>query len=122
MLQHIKFVNLGVNDQQRALEFYTAVLGFELLQDEAFGAGQRFIELGLPNAVTTLVLTAQTEAPRRDVPALYLVDNDVHGAARTYRERGAEIVAEPQSAPWNPDTVWCWVRDTEGNIVMIQNS
>lgn len=121
MLRHIKFVNLAVTDQQRAMDFYTGVLGFSVQQDNAFGAGQRFVELGLAHATTTLVLTPHPEVARGTVPALYLVDDDVRGSAETYRARGAEIVAEPQSAPWDPHTVWCWLRDTEGNIVMIQN-
>ena len=46
MIKAMKFASIPVKDQQRALEFYTRKLGFQVMTDQAMGPGQRWIELG----------------------------------------------------------------------------
>jgi catechol 2,3-dioxygenase-like lactoylglutathione lyase family enzyme len=55
MIRGIKFVSVPVRDQDAALEFYTAKLGFTIITDQPFGT-QRWIELRIPGAETGLVL------------------------------------------------------------------
>jgi len=55
MIKGIKFVNIPVADQTRALEFYTKKLGFTVFTDQAMG-DERWIELKVANAETKLVL------------------------------------------------------------------
>ena len=45
MITHVKYVSVPVRDQQRALEFYTQKLGFQILTDQPFDERQRLIEL-----------------------------------------------------------------------------
>ena len=56
MIKAIKFANVPVSDQDRALEFYTKKLGFRVVSDSPFDDRQRWIELGIPRAETRLVL------------------------------------------------------------------
>src|SRR5437660_716727 len=45
MIKGIKFVNIPIKDQERALAFYTERLGFTVATDQPMGpAGQRWIE------------------------------------------------------------------------------
>jgi len=44
MITHVKFVSVPVRDQQRALEFYTQKLGFQILTDQPFDERQRWID------------------------------------------------------------------------------
>jgi catechol 2,3-dioxygenase-like lactoylglutathione lyase family enzyme len=56
MIKGIKFASIPVTDQDRALEFYTKKLGFRVLTDQPFDDHQRWIELGIAGADTSLVL------------------------------------------------------------------
>jgi lactoylglutathione lyase len=49
-------VGVYVKDQERALKFYTDVLGFELVTDVPMGPNARWIEVRPPGAETGLVL------------------------------------------------------------------
>jgi len=56
MITHVKLISFPVRDQQRALEFYTQKLGFQILTDQPFDERQRWIELKIPKAETDVVL------------------------------------------------------------------
>jgi lactoylglutathione lyase len=43
MIEDIPLVGVFVNDQEAALDFYTDKLGLELIQDEPYGEGERWI-------------------------------------------------------------------------------
>lgn len=47
---------LPVGDQQRALDWFTGTLGFEVRIDGAFGDGGRWIEVAPAGAATTIAL------------------------------------------------------------------
>jgi catechol 2,3-dioxygenase-like lactoylglutathione lyase family enzyme len=48
MIKAIKFVSVPVRDQERALSFYTKLMGFEVLTDQPHDDTRHWIELGLP--------------------------------------------------------------------------
>jgi len=54
MIRGVKFVSIPVADQDRALVFYTGVLGFRLLTDQPFNEKQRWLELGIQGADTRI--------------------------------------------------------------------
>ena len=57
MIKGIKFVNVPVGDQARALAFYTEILGFTVATDQPMGpAGKRWIELKIAGAETRVSL------------------------------------------------------------------
>ena len=49
-------VGVPVNDQERALEFYTGALGLTKRLDVPMGGGGRWIEVAPPGAETTIAL------------------------------------------------------------------
>ena len=55
MITHVKFVSIPVRNQQAQLKFYTEKLGFQILTDQPLG-NQRWIELKIPRAETSVVL------------------------------------------------------------------
>ena len=59
-ISDIRTVAVPVRDQERALEFYGGVLGFETRMDSPFPGG-RWIEVGAPGATTTIALAAAQE-------------------------------------------------------------
>ena len=60
MILQVKFVSIPVEDQDRALAFYTEKLGFSLLTDQPFDANQRWIESQIPGAQTGIALFRMT--------------------------------------------------------------
>ena len=56
MIRGIKIVSIPVSDQDVALKFYTEQLGFKVATDQAFGPGQRWIELLIPGSDVNLAL------------------------------------------------------------------
>lgn len=119
MFQCVKFAELPVEDQDRALAFYTDKLGMEVAQDSRYGEDWRWIELRIPRARTLILMTRKNEAASRDTPRLVLTVDDV---ARTHEEltrRGVTFTKEPAAAPWDPAHSYALFKDSEGNVIMI---
>src|SRR5690606_25397426 len=89
MLKFIKFAELPVADQDRALRFYTGKLGFRVLQDTPYKDGWRWIELALPGAETAILLTPRQGNDPTDRPCLVMAVDDV---AITFEELQAKGV------------------------------
>jgi catechol 2,3-dioxygenase-like lactoylglutathione lyase family enzyme len=51
-----EMVGINISDQQRALDFYTGKLGFEVHTDLPMGGSQRWIELRVPGSDTHVTL------------------------------------------------------------------
>ena len=65
MIKGIKFVNIPVADQDKALSFYTEKLGFRIHTDQPFNEKQRWIEISIPGADTGLTLFTPDEHQNR---------------------------------------------------------
>jgi catechol 2,3-dioxygenase-like lactoylglutathione lyase family enzyme len=114
MIKAIKFANVPVTNQDRALEFYTKKLGLRVITDSPFNDKQRWIELGIPRAETKLVLFT---APGQDklIGGLMNVTfsaDDVEATAKEMKARGVEFVQEPQRADWGTSAIF---KDPDGN-------
>lgn len=109
MIQQVKFVSIPVEDQQRALDFYTGKLGFKVATDQAFGEGMRWLELRIPGAETKVVLWPGK--PGGFQPVAWQADN----VEKTYEEltaRGVEFHQPPKKESWGTSAMF---RDSEGN-------
>jgi catechol 2,3-dioxygenase-like lactoylglutathione lyase family enzyme len=112
MIKAIKFANVPVTDQDRALEFYTKKLGLRVITDSPFNDKQRWIELGIPRAETKLVLYT---APGQVIGGLMNIAfsaDDVFATAKEMKARGVEFVQEPQKADWGTSAIF---KDPDGN-------
>ena len=61
MISHVKFVSIPTGDQDRALKFWTDVVGFRVLTDQPFSDRQRWIELRIGSSDTRIVLFVSDE-------------------------------------------------------------
>lgn len=52
MVKFVKFAELPVQDQDRAVSFYTEKVGQKVIQDTPYNDGWRWIELEIPGAET----------------------------------------------------------------------
>jgi len=115
MIKGIKFVNIPVADQQRALAFYTEKLGFTVATNQPMGpGGARWIELKIPGAETRVSLftpPGQEDRVGTFVP-LSLWSDDVQATYELLRARGVEFPAPPKKEPWGTSVIF---KDSEGN-------
>jgi|SRR5699024_9113343 len=122
MIKYIKFAELPVEDQGRALAFYTEKVGLKLVQDAAYEGDWRWIELEIPGANTLLTFSKQDDGQRIDVPRLVLIVGDIDETFRELTEKGVHFTKEPARAPWNPGEVFAQFRDSEGNGIVISSN
>jgi predicted enzyme related to lactoylglutathione lyase len=115
MIKGIKFVNIPVADQARALAFYTEKLGFTVATHQPMAPnGQRWIELKIPGAETRVSLfTPPGHENRVGIFApLSLWSDDVELTYATLQARGVEFLAPPKKEPWGTSVIF---KDSEGN-------
>jgi len=119
MIRGVKFVSIPVADQDRALAFYTEVLGFRLLTDQPFNDKQRWLELGIPGADTRIVLFQFGEKLRPGGQLnITLWSDDVEGTARELKGRGVEFVMEPKRQPYGTTSIF---KDADGNCLVLSS-
>lgn len=117
---HVKFAPLPVFDQQRAVAFYTKCLGCKVIVDKPYkDDGWHWIELGFEGADTTLQFERRQDDVPSAAPTLVLVDQNVDEVVEALRAQGAEIITEPQEAPWDRGRRFAEFRDSEGNRIVI---
>jgi predicted enzyme related to lactoylglutathione lyase len=121
MLRHVKFANLPVTDQDRALAFWRDKVGFSVATDEPYGGGLRWIELELPGAQTRILFARRADETPSEQPDLILICDDVDQSFAELKGRGVAFTQEPTAAPWRPDERYALFRDSEGNLVMLGN-
>jgi catechol 2,3-dioxygenase-like lactoylglutathione lyase family enzyme len=120
MIRGVKFVSIPVTDQDKALSFYTGKLGFRILTDQPYDGKQRWIELSIPGAETSVVLfTPDGHAERIGGfnPATFYCDD----VRRTYDElvaKGVEFPAPPKKEPWGEFVIF---HDPDGNQFLLSS-
>jgi lactoylglutathione lyase len=117
VIEGVSQVIVEVEDQDRAMRFWTETMEFELAEDAPYGDGGRWIEVRTPDRATILVLRrrqgerpiAPDELPTSNV-CFYCDD-----LPRTYEElraRGVEFPQPPVQQSWG---WWSMFEDEEGN-------
>ena len=116
----IATVIVPVADQDGAVDFYVGKLGFEKRVDVPFGGGYRWIEVGLADEATTIALAPPHEgvAVGKRETGISLQTDDIDGFHSQLRQAGADVDAEV-SRPGDPVPPMFWVRDPEGNTLMV---
>jgi catechol 2,3-dioxygenase-like lactoylglutathione lyase family enzyme len=118
--QHIAALALLVDDYDRAIAYYTGVLGFTLVEDTPQGSEKRFVRVKPPGAGETCLLLAK--AKPAEVPYignqtggrvfLFLHTDDFARDYASYRARGVDFVEEPRHEEYGTVVVF---RDLYGN-------
>ena len=119
MLSYIKFSELAVEDQDRAIAFYTKRVGLKVAQDSPYKEGWRWVELEIPGAETRVLLTKQPDNYQKGLPRLVLVAEDVDKAYEKLKGNGVRFSQPPSQAPWNPGETFAQFEDSEGNGVVL---
>lgn len=118
MIKRIKFLGIPVQNQDRALRFYTEKLGFRILTDQEFSPAQRWIELSIPGAETGIVLFTPPGHEDR-IGTFVNTSWEVDNIDKTYQEltaQGVEFDGPPQKQPWG---TFLKMKDSEGNQLVL---
>jgi len=114
MLKRVKFVGIAVRDQDKALAFWTQVMGFQVATDQPMGDGKRWIEVKIPGAQTGLALFTPPGQEAR-IGTFHGISFAADDVERTYQElsaRGVEFVQPPRKESWGTS---CIFKDPDGN-------
>lgn len=114
---YIGVVSLYVNDQDRARDFYTKKLGWEVRDDAPMGEDGRWLTVA-PKGAQTAALLAKgfgDWAPEKvgGMSGLIMEVDDVFKSADELKKNGVEFTAEPSAEFYGG---WAMFRDSEGNI------
>lgn len=102
----IKVTSVMVDDQDKALAFYTGKLGFRKMADIPMGPTYRWLTVVSPEGIdgVELALEPMGFAPAKvyqkalfeaNIPATAFVTTDVDAEAQKLRERGVTVRGEP---------------------------
>lgn len=116
MVRGISQVVLEVEDQDRALAFWTGPMGFQLARDAPY-LDERWLEVRTPdNAVTVVLELRRGEPPSApdELPTsnIFFYCDDLPGTYEELRARGVEFPQPPVEQPFG---WWSMFEDEEGN-------
>lgn len=122
MIEQVGTVSIFVDDQDRAKDFYTNVLGFELRQDAPMNRTTRWVSVAPRGAITEVVLYKPDENWQdhkqlvgKPQPVTFNV-NDMAAFHADLRAKGVQFVMEPEFQPWGTQAM---ILDSEGNSLIL---
>jgi predicted enzyme related to lactoylglutathione lyase len=125
-MMKIKLTTLYVDDQDKALRFYTEVLGFAKKADVGNGP-YRWLTVTSPQEPDgTELQLAKNDNPagkayqqalfEQGAPAVMFYSDDIHGDCERIKSRGAELTMPPTAVT---GSTIAQLKDTCGNFVQI---
>ena len=122
MLERIVYTTVYVSDQDRALDFYTNVLGLEQRADNPTPDGLRFITVGVEGQDFQLVLWPGTpgqaqETEGRVPPSCTIETPDIRNAVDELKSRGVEFATDVIEFPWGYVAQFL---DPDGNLLQLR--
>jgi catechol 2,3-dioxygenase-like lactoylglutathione lyase family enzyme len=114
MTESLAYVTFVVREYDEAIDFFTRVLEFSLLEDSALPGGKRWVVVA-PGANRTGLLLARAATPvqQRAIGnhaggrvAFFLHTDDFQRRYDRLRERGVEFIAAPRSEPYGTVAVF----------------
>jgi catechol 2,3-dioxygenase-like lactoylglutathione lyase family enzyme len=122
MLEKVVYTTVFVSDQDRALDFYTNVLGFEQRADNPTPGGPRFLAVGVEGQEFLLLLwpgtPGQAEAVDGRIPAAYTLETgDIRKAVVALKSRGVTFETEVLEYPF---AYIAGFQDPDGNRLQLR--
>jgi predicted enzyme related to lactoylglutathione lyase len=122
VLQKIFYTSVLVTDQDKALDFYTNVLGLEQRVENPTPDGPRFLTVGVKGDDFQLVLWPGTPgqaqpAMGRPPAAITIETADIRRTVEELKSRGVDFVSDVLEFPWGAVAQF---EDPDGNRLQIR--
>jgi len=122
VLKQIFYTSVLVSDQDKALDFYTNVVGLEKRVENPTPDGPRFVTVGVEGDAFQLVLWPGTAGQAKTVmgrpPASITIEtDDCRKTVEDLKSRGAEFVSDVLEFPWGYVAQF---HDPDGNVLQIR--
>jgi catechol 2,3-dioxygenase-like lactoylglutathione lyase family enzyme len=121
MDRKIGYVTILVKDYDEAIKFYTESLGFELLADDAFGNGMRFVKVAPSRGNETAIVFVEADSSEKlerlgsqvaNHVFLVIHTDDCRRDYEQMKAKGVHFFGEPELVPWGVEVVF---KDLYGN-------
>jgi len=114
MIKAIKLATVPVRDHDRALKFWTEAVGLQVVTDQQFGKGMRWIELQIPGAQTRLALFTPPGAENLigTMSNLSFMSDNVERTHQELAAKGVEFAKKPTKESWGTSAIF---KDPDGN-------
>ena len=121
----IGLTSVMVDDQDKALKFYTEKLGFVVKNDMPMGGGARWLTVTSPEGIEGVELlleplgfeparTYQKAVRDAGMPLTVFFTDDLDAEYAKLKARGVVFVVEPTKMPWGAHSLF---DDTCGNLI-----
>jgi predicted enzyme related to lactoylglutathione lyase len=122
MLERIFYTSVLVSDQDKALDFYTNVLGLEKRIENPLPNGPRFLTVGVKGQDFMLVLwpgtPGQAQPVQGRIPASVTIETeDCRKAYEELKSRGVEFETDVLEQPWGYVALF---QDPDGNRLQLR--
>jgi catechol 2,3-dioxygenase-like lactoylglutathione lyase family enzyme len=122
MLERVVYAAVFVSDQDRALDFYTNVLGLEQRADNPTPDGPRFLAVGVKGQDFLLLLwpgtPGQAQPAQGRIPAAYTIETaDIRKAVDVLKTRGVTFETEVLEYPF---AYLAAFQDPDGNRLQLR--
>ena len=122
MLEKVVYVTVFIKDQDKALAFYTDVLGFEKRAENPTPGGPRFLTVGIKGQDFELVLWPGTPGQGqpfqgRSTAAYTLETKDCRKTYEVLKSRGVKFETDVLEYPWGYVAVF---QDPDGNRLQLR--
>ena len=125
MITHLHATTIVVSDQDKALDYYVRVLGFEKTEDAPMGPGMRWLTVAPKGAATHISLSLPswyTQKPSLEMginTGIAFATTDMKATYEELKKRGVEFQQEPTQQPYGIDAGF---RDPSGNSARMMQS
>jgi len=112
MITHIHATTIVVSSQDKALDYYVNVLGWEKTEDAPMGPGMRWLTVAPKGAATHVALSLpswHTSKPSLEMginTGIAFAVDDMKSTYATLSKRGVKFKSEPEMMPWGKLGVW----------------
>ena len=126
MISHIHSTTVVVSNQDKALDFYLGVLGWEKTDDSPMGPNMRWITVRPKGAATNIALAVPawfTEKPSLEMginTGISFSTPDLKSTHAELAKRGVKFKGAPEMMPWGK--LGAWFVDPDKNEFFIAES
>jgi catechol 2,3-dioxygenase-like lactoylglutathione lyase family enzyme len=114
----VQLFSIPVSDQDRARDFYTGVLGMELVREMPMGPSMRWIQVRPRGADTSITLvTSFPSMPAGSLTGLVLETDDLDAEIERLQGLGVEPEESARQQAWGRSVT---IRDPDGSGLVIQ--